>query len=618
MAANNTDTMDVSRIEEEILTEMGNRFVLFPIKYQSVWQMYKKAESAFWTAEEIDLSKDMNDWEKLSENEQYFIKNILAFFAGSDGIVNENLSARFMNDVKIPEARAFYGFQIAIENIHCVSRDTEILTDKGYMTIGNLEGKVANVWNGTQFSNVMVMKTSQSAVVYRVKLTNGMELTCTATHDWLIDGQEKRVKTKDLQPGMLIKDFEYPDDLMTDDEIFSNIDKHGYLAFLDFQQDYQPMEFNCRPQHFVPVNFSTKTKVTWLNGAMKHAKIADFKNIDNFLQLQHFDIGFLKHLQLMFTTMNVRSSICQTKETSEDGTTHTYKNMMEMNVYDVIRLISKGVIIIDQDTTNTIQSLYGELTYKKEPLIIASAEDLPIRIPTYCFEEPINHTGIFNGILTGQSETYSLLIDTYIKDTKEKAHLLNAINTIPCIKKKAEWAIKWIQDGESSFAKRLVAFACVEGIFFSGAFCSIFWLKERGLMPGLCLSNEFISRDESLHTEFAVLLYTMLKNKLSQETIHDIVRECVEIEDEFINESIPCNMLGMNSALMTQYIKFVADRLIVQLGYEKIYNVQNPFHFMDRIALSQKTNFFEGRESSYARANVGETDVHKFTIDEDF
>jgi ribonucleotide reductase beta subunit family protein with ferritin-like domain len=320
---------------EELLTENRNRFVLYPIKYDNIWKMFKTAESAFWTVEEVDLSKDIGDWEnKLNDNERYFIKHILAFFAASDGIVNENLAGRFYNDVMVPEAKAFYGFQIAMELIH--------------------------------------------------------------------------------------------------------------------------------------------------------------------------------------------------------------------------------------------------------------------------------------------SEMYSLMIDTYIKNTQEKNTLFNAIQTIPCIKKKAEWALRWIENKDAPFAMRLIAFAVVEGVFFSGAFCSIFWLKERGLMPGLCTSNEFISRDESLHTEFAVLLYSMIKNKLDQVEVHDLIKEAVDIELEFIIDSIPCNMLGMNSELMQEYIKFVADRLVVQLGYEKIYNAKNPFPFMDRINLEHKTNFFENRESNYSKAKVGQTNVYEFSLDEAF
>jgi ribonucleotide reductase beta subunit family protein with ferritin-like domain len=320
---------------EELLTETKNRYVIYPIKYDKIWKMFKIAESSFWTAEEIDFAKDVNDWEnKLNENEKYFIKNILAFFAASDGIVNENLANRFFKEVMVPEAKAFYGFQIAMEIIH--------------------------------------------------------------------------------------------------------------------------------------------------------------------------------------------------------------------------------------------------------------------------------------------SEVYSLMIDTFIKDAQEKNTLLNAMSTIPCIKQKADWALNWIENTEACFATRLVAFAVVEGIFFSGAFCSIFWLKERGLMPGLCMSNEFISRDESLHTEFAVLLYSMIKNKLTQEQVHTIIKEAVVIELEFITESIPCNLLGMNAELMKEYIKFIADRLVVQLGYDKIYEAKNPFPFMDRINLEHKTNFFENRESNYSKAKVGQNNVYEFSINEEF
>ena len=309
--------------EIELLTqENPSRFVLFPICYQDIWEKYKNQMSVFWTAEEIDLSKDRNDWDKLSDNDRHFIKNILAFFAGSDGIVLENLGSRFMSEIQIPEAKCFYGFQIAMENIH--------------------------------------------------------------------------------------------------------------------------------------------------------------------------------------------------------------------------------------------------------------------------------------------SETYSLLIDTYIKDSSEKDRLLNAIETIPCVKKKAEWALKWIDDKNSSFALRLIAFAIVEGIFFSGSFCSIFWLKKRGLMPGLTFSNELISRDEGLHTDFAVLLYTKyIKNKVPEEQIHSIFSEAVNIEKEFITESLPCNLIGMNSELMKQYIEFVADRLLSQLNYKKLYNTKNPFDFMEMISLRGKTNFFERRVSEYSKTGVG-------------
>jgi len=318
---------------EPLLSPDDNRFVMFPIKYEDIWSMYQKQIDCFWRPEEIDLSKDLAHWDALNKDERYYISMILAFFAASDGIVLENLAQRFMSDVQVSEARAFYGFQIAMENIH--------------------------------------------------------------------------------------------------------------------------------------------------------------------------------------------------------------------------------------------------------------------------------------------SHTYSNLIETYIKDKDEKHKLFNAITNYPCIKKKSDWAKKWIHDNRSSFATRLVAFACVEGIFFSGAFCSIFWLKKRGLMPGLTFSNELISRDEALHCEFAVLLYNKLLKKMDKARIYEIIKEAVEIETEFICEALPCKLIGMNSDLMTQYIKFVADRLSIQLGYKKIYNVSNPFDWMELISLEGKTNMFERKISEYALANKTISD-NDFELTEDF
>ena len=306
-------------MNEPLLTENDSRYVMFPIEDHDIWKMYKTQMDCFWRAEEIDLSKDLSSWKTLTNDEQYFIKMILAFFAASDGIVLENLGMRFMGEVQLSEARAFYGFQIAMENIH--------------------------------------------------------------------------------------------------------------------------------------------------------------------------------------------------------------------------------------------------------------------------------------------SEVYSLLIDTYVKNKQEKSKLFKAIGEFPCIKKKADWAVKWINDKRSSFATRLVAFACVEGIFFSGAFCSIYWLKKRGKMPGLTFSNELISRDEALHTEFAVLLYKKLLKQLPKKKIVEIISEAVEIETEFICEALPCRLISMNSKLMTQYIQFCADRLSLQLGYDKIYNVSCPFDFMEQISIEGKTNFFEKRVGEYALTN---------------
>ncbi|QCD79889.1 ribonucleoside-diphosphate reductase small chain A [Vigna unguiculata] len=324
--------------QEPILVEKSQRFCMFPIRYKQIWEMYKKAEASFWTAEEVDLSHDVQHWETLSVSEKHFITHVLAFFAASDGIVLENLAARFLSDVQIPEARAFYGFQIAMENIH--------------------------------------------------------------------------------------------------------------------------------------------------------------------------------------------------------------------------------------------------------------------------------------------SEMYSLLLETYIKDSREKYRLFNAIENLPCVARKAEWALSWIHSS-TSFAERLVAFACVEGIFFSGSFCSIFWLKKRGLMPGLTFSNELISRDEGLHCDFACLLYSLLRKPLSSDRVHKLVNEAVEIETGFVCEALPCALIGMNSTLMSQYIKFVADRLLVALGYQRKYNVENPFDWMEFISLQGKANFFERRVGDYQKASVMSNlqDAGKnfvFKLDEDF
>lgn len=325
------ESTDVS-IPDPLLTADDNRYVMFPIIYDDVWQMYKRQVDCFWRAEEVDLSKDLNDWKQLNEDEQKFIKMVLAFFAASDGLVLENLAVRFMSDVQLSEARAFYGFQIAMENIH--------------------------------------------------------------------------------------------------------------------------------------------------------------------------------------------------------------------------------------------------------------------------------------------SEMYSILIDTYIQDSTEKTTLFEATQNYPCITKKANWAKKWLGDNRSSFAARLVAFAAIEGIFFSASFASIYWIKKRGLMPGLTLSNEFISRDEALHTEFAVLLYSKLHKKLNKTRIYDIIQEAVEIEKEFITEAIPCRMIGMNSKLMVQYIEFVADRLLLQLGYDKVYKSPNPFDFMELISVETKVNFFERTNSEYALADkTVANDVFEFNTE---
>jgi ribonucleotide reductase beta subunit family protein with ferritin-like domain len=260
----------------------------------------------------------------------------------------------------------------------------------------------------------------------------------------------------------------------------------------------------------------------------------------------------------------------------------------------------------NNDKINENPQSISEIILKKAelPVYISFISKISDNSPTYCFNEPKKHMGVFNGILTGQSEMYSILIDTYSSDKIEKDKLLNAIQHFPCIKKKAEWAKRWINDTNSSFASRLVAFAIVEGIFFSSSFASIYWIKKRGMLHGLTLSNEFISRDEALHVEFAVLLYHKLIKKLDKELFYKIMQEAVLIEKEFILEAIPCRLIGMNSDLMSQYIEFVANRLCLQLGYDKLYPyATNPFDFMELISLNDKVNFFEKTNTQYALAN---------------
>jgi ribonucleotide reductase beta subunit family protein with ferritin-like domain len=275
--------------------------------------------------------------------------------------------------------------------------------------------------------------------------------------------------------------------------------------------------------------------------------------------------------------------------------------VMYIDSSDLIKLLNLGFeprrLVIDANYKNVID------VPNKKLLKIINITKLESIHKTYCFNEEKEHSGIFNGILTGQSETYSLQIENIIKDSEEKEQLFKAVEHFDCIAEKANWALGWIES-DKSFAHRLIAFAIMEGVFFSGSFCAIYWLKKRNVMPGLCASNELIARDESSHTLFAVLLYSKLKNKISQTEVHDMFLGAVEIETKFICESLPCSMLGMNSDMMTQYIKYVADRLLLDLGYSKLFNVTNPFDFMESICLEGKKNFFEGRPTQYQKASV--------------
>jgi ribonucleotide reductase beta subunit family protein with ferritin-like domain/intein/homing endonuclease len=655
---------------EILLQEEPERLTIFPIKYQQLWDQYKAALSAIWTVEEINFSSDLDDWLNLSDNERFFIKNILAFFSSSDTIVNINLSERFINEVKPLEAKFFYAFQESMENIHCVSGDTEILTRNGYFPIETLLDQSVDVWNGKEFSNTMVKYTGDSNLI-RVKLSNGMTLDCTPNHRWFMrcgnqlhpeQCKKEIVYTKDLKLGDVVHKYELPVMEMTDPDEFKNPYIHGFFCgdgsyvkhyprIVLYDEKMKLIEFFKpetatyrertigfyitnkinKPKFFVPINYSIQTKISWLEGICDADGCINYnrKRTSTSIQIGSINFDFLKDIQLMLSTIGVHTNITKNRDEQQnwlprnDGSgDYGYYPCQPLYVLyitcaDVSKLVELGF------TPKRLKLKTSDTLIDKKKLIkIVSLEELEGIHKTYCFTEPKEHAGIFNGILTGQSECYSLLIDTYIKDQKEKHETLNAIKYIPCIARKADWCFKWINDHESPFAQRLIAFAIVEGVFFSGAFCSIFWLKERGKMPGLCFSNELISRDESMHVNFATTLYSMIKNRLPQEVVHNMFTEAVEVEKNFIIESIPCALLGMNSQLMSTYIEFVADRLLVQLDYEKLFNVHNPFPFMERISIETKSNFFENRVAEYSKANVGtkvdHSKIHEFTLDEDF
>ena len=652
---------------ELLLTPDDNRFVMFPIKCDDIWKMYKKQVDCFWRAEEIDLSKDINNWESLNDDEKYYISMILAFFAASDGIVLENLASRFMNDVQLAEARAFYGFQIAMENIHCVTGETKILTNKGYFAIKDLENKKVNVWNGEEFSNVEVKYTGDQEI-YKVSLSNGMELDCSPGHKWLIQkGNPKHperciyeeIETIDLKIGDILEKYKTPL-IEFENEDFLNPYMHGffcgdgsycnnyptiylynekrellpYFKYNTLQNNKNPIKFYItnyinKEKYVVPINYTKEVRLSWLEGLVDADGCINLNTTKDStsIQIASINFKFLQDVQLLLTTLGIQTNIrlnhkAEKRLMPKNDGTGDYAYYMCKDCY-ILYITTKSVnrLIEIGFSPKRLKILYCERLNdtidNSSRIKITSINKILENEATYCFNEPKKHRGIFNGILTCQSESYSLLIDTYIKDKEEKSKLFNAIQNFPCIKKKSDWAQKWIHDNRSSFATRLIAFACVEGIFFSGAFCSIYWLKKRSLMPGLTFSNELISRDEALHCEFAVLLYSKLQKKTDKNRVYEIIKEAVEIETEFICEALPCKLIGMNSDLMTQYIKFVADRLVVQLGYKKIYNVSNPFDFMELISLEGKTNFFERTVSDYSLANKTKTDT-VFELSEDF
>ena len=634
--------------EEDILKENKNRFVLFPIEHHDIWNFYKMAQASFWSAEEIDLTKDLPHFEKLTPNEKFFIKNILAFFAASDGIVNENLCERFCNEVQYTEAKCFYGFQIAMENIHCVTGETKILTDNGYYMIKDLENKNINVWNGEQFSQVEIKYTGDQEI-YRVTLSNGMELDCSPGHKWPLEISDSKnteggeTETYLLKIGDVIQSYETPlIEIQSDDE-FRNPYIHGFFcgdgdlveastfgsvslgsvgdrgAAASYGGDlvesnkvpiiylydtkkkllpyfkYNSISENCnmikinienhinKDKFVVPLNYSKNIRLDWLEGIFDsdgflcdgpkdvvgdlseaacdplHGR-ADTRTEGSdripALTLTSINLNFLKNIQLMLTSLGIQSTVkfpnpLKRSSYSDSSINYKYCNgyILRISYSNLNKLIDLGFSPKRLD----LGAAALKVEEKPKKIKIITIEKIFENEATYCFNEPKKHRGIFNGILTCQSETYSLLIDTYIKDSNEKKILFNAIETIPCIKKKADWALSHITSS-ACFAERLLAFAAIEGIFFSGSFCSIFWLKKRGLMPGLSFSNQLISRDEGLHTDFACLLYKKLKHKLSTEKVLNIITQAVDIEKEFIRDSLPVELIGINSTQMCQYI----------------------------------------------------------------
>ena len=503
---------------------------------------------------------------------------ILAFFSSSDTIVNINLGERFLNDVKIREAIITYTWQMAMESIHCVSSDTKILTDIGYFEIESLVNTVVNVWNGKKFSETTIKYTGKNNL-YNVILSNGINLKCTSEHKWYINNNNCKeiVYTKDLIINNIIFNYEIP--------IIDNIDPPNLIAgyLMGYMYGSYCIESSTEFINYIPINYSQRTKISWLEGFIDTIKYS--VNNSNIIIIYN-DSNILKDIQLLLLTFTIYSA--------------KSNNNLIIPINEFIKLYDFGFksnkLLKEKISTQPYIDIINDI-YIVDIINIEGIHN------TYCFNEPFEHSGIFNGILTGQSETYSLQIDNIIKDPIEKNKLFNAIKEFPFVAEKANWAFKWI-DSNECFAKRLLAFAIVEGIFFSGSFCSIFWLKKRNIMPGLCASNELIARDEGLHCSFAVLLYSMINNKLSENEVHEMFNEAVEIEINFICKSLPCKLLGMNSDLMTQYIKYVTDRLLTELKYNKIYNVSNPFDFMESISVEGKTNFFESRPTQYQKASV--------------
>ena len=656
-------------LQEPLLNPNNQKFTAFPINYQGIWDLYKSQLACFWKAEEIDFSEDYEDYMTLSNDEKYFVEMILAFFAASDGIVNFNLSERFTREVKVTEAQFTYSFQMMMENVHCVSGDTLILTNNGYKQIKSMVNKDVKVWNGKEFSDTTV-KYTEISKLFRVTLSNGMQLDCTPGHNWFIRTgplshpelcKREKIQTKDLKIGDVIHKYDLPVVDMADPDEFKNPYVHGFFCGDGTYCNEYPLiglygekkqllkEFNPKShatnndsirfyitsminkdKYVVPINYSTNTKLRWLEGFCDADGCTknNSKQSATSIQLSNTNYNFLKNIQLLLTTLGINTNISISKEKCQEllpdgkGGKKLYDCQQCYVLYITCGSVRK-LVNLGFNTKRLKLMIDNTITENPTLIRIESIKELNGFHQTYCFTEPKEHAGVFNGILTGQSETYSLMLDNIIKDKTKKQFLFNAIQTVPAVKMMADWAFKWI-DSSESFAHRIVAFAIVEGVFFSGMFAAIFWLKKykneggkKSFMNGLVKSNKFISRDEGLHVQFACELYKNIINKLPAKTVNSIMQEAVKISQNFMTDAIPVKLIGMNSDHMNDYIEYIGDRLLGMLGYKKIFNKKNPFDFMKTIGLDDKTNFFESRPHEYQDSHVmnkGKT-LSKITMD---
>jgi ribonucleotide reductase beta subunit family protein with ferritin-like domain len=616
---------EFKRLEKNdpLLIENNNRYVMFPIKYHNFWKMYKKRLASFWVVESVDLSHDTDNWYSLSDQERHFISHALAFFAVSNSIVLDDLSTKFSNEIQHPEIRAFYGFQIAIENIHCVAGNTKILTDNGYYMIKNLENKYINVWNGEGFSNVEIKYTSNQEI-YNVILSNGMVLNCSPGHKWLIGNYKKtnvfkliEKKTIDLHVNDKIIQYELPIiNIYNNPSDFFNPYSHGLFCC---NNKLNGNLYGNKKKYYVPINYTITTKLRWLEGVsdVNGHVILNNKKDSTIIRLHSINYDFISEIQLLLTTLNIQSSIStqylMNKYNNSKDAVCQNLNVLYINGKNVNKLIYIGF------SPKKLKILYCErLNHLKTKLNIIRIKSI-IKISnneaTYCFNEPIKHRGVFNGILTSQSEMYSTLIDFYMRDYPFKKHnMFNAILTTSAIKLKAEWAIKWFNDSKS-FTERIIAFAVVKNVFFSGYFCSIVWLKKRGLMPGLTSSNELILRDERLHADFSCMIYNTLHNKLPKRIINNIISSAVDVEKTFIIKTLPCDLIGINCKSMSTYIEYVADKLLISLGCDKLYNSINPFDWMELI--QDETELLSVKKYKKQNHNVI-SDSNIFELNDDF